>query len=116
MFFANYLVYFDEALTEYLNDLNLRYADIKAQGYDWVYAESRVRYRGSAKFEDLLSVHVRIGKIGNSSVTAEFQIFNQETQELIVTGELVFVVVDDSIRKPAMVPEFFRKAVALAQR
>jgi acyl-CoA thioester hydrolase len=115
VFFGNYLVYFDEALTEYLNLLGFKYADNKAKGYDWVYAESRVQYKGAAIFEDVLMTHVRIARIGNSSVSAEFQIFKDGTDELIATGELAFVVIDDATRKPMRMPDFFRAAVAAYQ-
>lgn len=116
VFFGNYMVYCDEALTEYLNLLDFKYADNLAKGYDWVYAESRVQYKGSARFEDILRTHVRIAHIGNSSVKAEFQIFMEGTDDLIATAEFAFVVVDKATRAPVRVPEFFRKAVDKYQK
>ncbi len=64
----------------------------------------------AAQLAELLDVHVRIARMGNSSVTAEFQIYKQGS-DLITTGELTFVVVDDATRQPVRVPEFFREAV-----
>lgn len=115
VFFGNYLTYCDEALTEYLNLLDFKFDDIRAKGYDWVYAESRVQYKGSARFEDILRVHVRIAHIGNSSVKAEFQIVRDGTSDLIALAEVVFVVVDKASRVPTRAPDFFREAVARYQ-
>lgn len=111
VFFGNYLVYCDEALTEYLNGLHFGWEEIRAKGYEWLYVESRVQYKGAARFEDILRTHVRIAHIGNSSVRAEFQIFKDSTEELIATAEFAFVVVDKATRTPTRVPDFFRKAV-----
>jgi len=111
VFFGHYLTYADEALMEYLRLFNFGFKDIWAQGLDWVYANAHVTYKGSAQFEDMLSVHVRLARIGNSSMTAELQIFKQPANELIVTIALAFVVVDRSTRKPVRVPDEFRQAV-----
>jgi acyl-CoA thioester hydrolase len=111
VFFANYWIYIDEALTEYLNRLGFKWGDIQKKGYAWVYGETKMRYLASAEFEDRISVHARIGRIGNSSVTAQFQIFLQKTGALINTAEITFIVVDAKTRKPARVPHFFRRAV-----
>ena len=100
---------------EYLDLLGFGYPIIKPKGYDWVYAEARVQYKGPALLADMLSVHARISRIGNSSVTVEYQVFKQGTGDLIATGEVTFVVVDLTTHKPVRVPGFFREAVAKYQ-
>ncbi len=111
VFFGNYLIYCDEALTEYLNALHFGWEEIRVKGYEWLYAESRVQYKGSARFEDILRTLVRIAHIGNSSVKAEFKILKEGTGDLIALAELAFVVVDKATRQPTRVPDFFREAV-----
>lgn len=130
VFFGHYLTYCDEALMEYLRLFGFGFKDIWAQGLDWVYADAHITYKGSAQFEDTLSVHVRIGRIGHSSIKAELQIFKQPSPdvvstsplshvgrgdrgegELIATAELAFVVVDYTTRKPTRVPDWFRETV-----
>ncbi|MBI1801936.1 MAG: acyl-CoA thioesterase [Chloroflexi bacterium] len=116
VFFGHYLTYFDEALMEYLEHLNFAYHQIKADGYDWVYAESRVQYKGALKLADRIAVHVRVSRIGNSSVTAEFQIFaHARFSILIATGDVTFVVVDNVSRRPTRVPDSLRQSVAQYQ-
>ncbi len=110
VFFGNYLVYCDEALMEYLDALGFGYPIIWPMGLDWVYVDSHLAYQGSAELADMLRTHVRIARIGTSSVTAEFQIFKQKSDELIVTGELTFVVLGKT-GKPVRLPDFFREAV-----
>ncbi len=115
VFFGNYFTYFDEALMEYLEVLGFGYPVIIPQALDWVYADAHASYKGAALLADKLAVHAQIARIGNSSVTAAFQIFNQSNAELITTGELTFVVVDATTLQPTRVPEFFRDAVAQYQ-
>jgi acyl-CoA thioester hydrolase len=112
VFFGHYLTYCDEALMEYLSLLGFSFDQFWARGLDWVYAESHLQYKGSAQFNDSIRVHVRIAHIGNSSVKAEFQIFKQGADEVITTGEVVFIVVDKATRKPTRVPDDFRQAAA----
>ena len=115
VFFGNYFVYFDEALMEYFDLLHFGYPVILPQGLDWVYADAHASYKGAAKLADRLAVHARIARIGNSSITAAFQIFNQTGGALITTGELTIVVVDARTMQPARVPDAFREAVAQYQ-
>ena len=115
VFFWNYLVYFDEALMEYLDALGFGYPVIGPLGLDWVYVDAHTAYKGSAVLADILRTHVRIAQIGNSSIKAEFQVFKEGTGELITTGDLTFVVVDLKTRSPLRAPDFFREAVAMYQ-
>ncbi len=115
VFYGNYLIYADEALMEYLQRFNFGFKDLWARGLDWVYADAHLSFKGSAQFEDVLNVYVRIGRIGNSSITAEMQVFNQQQKNLIVTLELTIVVVDLNTRTPVRVPDEFRQAVEAYQ-
>ena len=112
VFFGHYLTYFDVALTEYLKAIQYDYSQFLQAGVDFFYVESLCQYRDRAFFDDILNVHARVTRIGNSSFTFEFAIFEATTQRFIATGRIVAVAVDPSTSKPVSVPEGFRLAVA----
>lgn len=111
VFFSNYLVYFDIALTEYMRTLGYTYQDMVASGVDMFYIEASCHYKGPARFDDLLHVHACIGHIGNTSFTFELAIYKQPTDELITTGKIVAVAVDAKTGRPVRVPDELREAV-----
>jgi acyl-CoA thioester hydrolase len=111
VFFGNYLVYFDEALTQYTNAIGYTYQDFLNAGVDFFYIHSECDYRSRAFFEEVLNIHARVGQIGNSSVTFEFQAIKAKNDEWVATGKIVAVVVDPQTKKPVRVPDAFRQAV-----
>jgi acyl-CoA thioester hydrolase len=112
VFFGHYLTYFDVALTEYLKAIDYGYDRFLKAGVDFFYVETLCQYHDRAFFDDILHVHARVGKIGNSSFTFEFGIFESVTQRFVAIGHIVAVAVDPSTAKPVAAPEGFRLAVA----
>jgi acyl-CoA thioester hydrolase len=111
VFFGHYFTYFDVALTEYLKAINHSYDQFLQAGTDFFYVESRCQYRDRAFFDDILHVHARIAKIGNTSFTFRFSIFEAASQRFIANGQLVAVAVDSKTSRPVSVPESLRAAV-----
>ena len=112
VFFGHYLTYFDVALTEYLKAIDYSYDRFLEAGVDFFYVESLCQYHDRAFFDEILHVHARVGKIGNSSFTFEFGIFEPISPRFVAIGHIVAVAVDPSSSKPVPVPEDFRRAVA----
>jgi acyl-CoA thioester hydrolase len=111
VFFGHYLTYFDLALTEYLKAIGYGYDQFLRSGVDFFYVESLCQYRDRAFFDEVLHVHTHIRKIGSTSFTFEFGIFESDSQRFIANGHIVAVTVDGKSRKPSPVPEGFREAV-----
>ena len=112
VFFGHYLNYFDIGLLEYTRAISYAYPDMLAAGVDMFYVEANCQYKGRAYFDDVLHVHARISRIGNTSFTFEFAIFRNETDELIATGGITAVAVDAKTEQPVRVPDQLREAVA----
>jgi acyl-CoA thioester hydrolase len=112
VFFGNYLTYFDLGLLEYTRALGYSYADMVASGVDMFYVEATCQYKGRAYFDDLLHVHTRISRIGNTSFAFEFAIYRQSADEMIATGRITAVAVDMETEQPIRVPDELREAVA----
>jgi len=111
VFFGHFFTYFDIALTEYLKTIDHGYEHFLQEGVDFYYVESLCQYRDRAFFDEILHVHARVGKIGNSSFTFEFSIFESVSQRFIANGHIVAVAVDPSTSRPVRVSDSFRQAV-----
>src|SRR4051812_13968757 len=57
---ANYLVYFEQGRTELLRSRGLSYRDLEDQGYLLVLTKVEVRYKGPAKYDDLLTLRTTV--------------------------------------------------------
>jgi acyl-CoA thioester hydrolase len=110
--FAWHLNYFDVALTGYLNRAGYSYQQMFANGIDLFYVDSHVAYRSPAYFDELLSVHCRLGRTGNSSLRFDFQIFAEADKRLVATGEITAVTADSESKDTIPIPDPLRRALA----
>ncbi len=68
VFYANYLVYFDLAMTELWREaFGNGYAGMIESGTDAMVAEANIRYRASARFDDELDLVAAVTRIGTTS-------------------------------------------------
>ena len=109
--FAQYLNYFDVALTEYLRSMGFSYQRMLGEDMDMLYVDSHASYHAPAHFEDELHIHCRAGKVGNSSVRFDFQIFNETKDRLTAKGEITVVMADRKTFQKMRVPDHFRQAL-----
>lgn len=110
--FAWYLTYFDVAVIEYLRSLGYSYQQMLSDGVDMLYVDSHVSYRSPAYFDEILRAHCRIGRIGNTSLRFDFQIFADQDGRLVATGDITVVMAEPETWVKLRVPEIFRQAVA----
>ena len=111
VFFGHYYTYFDVAMMEYMRAIGFSYQDLLKNGMDLLYVESLCRHQAPAYYDEVLNVHSRIGNIGKSSLTFEFTIYKEDSDQLVVTGHIVAVNVDKDTRQPMRVPDALRQAV-----
>jgi acyl-CoA thioester hydrolase len=110
VYYGRYLPYFDDARVEYLRHLGLLAADLGP--CEFVMRSCHVLYEAPARFDDLLEVFVRIKRIGRSSVTSEYAAYRVDDDALMCTAEQTLVLVDLAERRPHLVSDSYREAVA----
>ena len=107
VFNANYLLYLDVAFTELWRDAVGPWQDMTERwGVDAVVAEATLRFRGPARFDDLIALRLHVDKLGTSSIVTVFEV--RRDQQLLVEGTLRHVVVDTQGWRPAELPEAVR--------
>lgn len=110
VFNGHYLTYADVGITEYFRAMGQAYdAETGVKGADFFAVRTLLEYKSPARFDEILDVHVRIARLGNSSMQFEIGIYRED--ELLVTGEVVYVHADQQSRQPTPVPDSFRAAV-----
>ncbi len=116
VFNAHYFLYFDVAITEYWRALGLDYPAgyVAREGADLYAVKATADFVGSARYDDLLEVGCRIGRLGRSS--AQFVLGIWRGEQLLTTGELVYVNVDVATHEARPWSEDFRSRLAAFER
>lgn len=110
VFNGHYLTYFDVAVTEYYRAIGLPYPEGFAQhGTDLYAKKAVVEYHRSAEYDDVIEVHIRVARLGRSSLRFLLEIHRGDLH--LISGELVYVNADPATRKAAPVPAFLRDAI-----
>jgi acyl-CoA thioester hydrolase len=107
VYYGRYNPYFDLARTEYLRSLGLLHRE---EGGEFVMRANDVEYFAPARFDEELEIHVRVGRIGRTSVTFEFAAFKVPEGTLLVTAHQTLVYIDRETRRPVAVPDVYREA------
>ena len=107
VYYGRYLPYFDHARTEYHRHLGR----LSVSGQEFVMRASAVEYHAPARFDDLIEVFVRVGRIGRTSMTYELAACRLPDDELMVTGQQTLVLIDVVGRQPTPVPDELRSAI-----
>jgi acyl-CoA thioester hydrolase len=112
VFNANYLLYYDVAITEYLRALGWDYKAHIGTGIDFHTVRTVVEYKAPIRFDDEIEVGVRPGRVGNSSLTWSLEIHPRGEDRPLATGEVVWVNTDQASHRPTPVPPDLRAAIA----
>jgi acyl-CoA thioester hydrolase len=100
---ANYLVWFEEARSDFLRQQGLAYSDMERDGYFVVVSEVAVTYRAPAFYEDRISVETTLAKARGRMLEFTYRICNHEGR-LLVEGRTRHIVVGRD-KRPVSLPK-----------
>lgn len=110
VFNGHYLTYFDTAVAGYWRALALPYtATMEYLGGDLFVRKATLEYEDSARYDDVLDIGIRCGRIGNSSMNFQAGVFRGE--DLLVSGDLVYVFADPATQRSRPVPQELREVL-----
>ena len=111
VFFGSFPIYFDVGRMDYLENLGLNQMDgtVRDLTPGAVVAQSS-QFFSPARYNDILVVHVRIAKLGNSSLTFHFLVTNKKNRHLVSSGQITLVWLDEAF-SPMRIPDAFRDVV-----
>ncbi len=110
VFNGHYLTYFDLAMTEYLRAMGFPYpSGLIEAGSDLYVVKATVEYKASAHYDEEIDIFCRVARIGRSSMQFLFEIHRDD--DLLITGENIYVNADPNTKQSAPVPELLREAI-----
>jgi acyl-CoA thioester hydrolase len=112
VFFTRYAEYLDLAMTELWRERIGPYGELVEGGVDMVVAELRLRYRGSARFDEELDVVVVPSRLGTTSLSSDWRI--ERDGDVLVEGDVRHVFIDAATKAKTAMPDDVRAALTPA--
>lgn len=93
VYYANYLRFCEAGRTEFMRDLVCSYRSLEEQGIILPVVDCRVRYKASARYDDLLTVETSLVMIKAVSCRFNYRI-SDETGRLLALAHTTHAAVD----------------------
>jgi acyl-CoA thioester hydrolase len=110
LFNANYLAYIDHTITELWRAAYGGYGAMLDRGLDIVVAAATMQFRGSARFDDVITIEATVINLGTTSVTTAYRFLRDE--ELLLEAELRHVFVTRATATKTPRPDWAREGLA----
>jgi acyl-CoA thioester hydrolase len=109
VYYGNYFTWFEIGRVELCRQLGFEYKQMESEDDSYiVVAEAYCRYKRSARFDDVLTIRTRITESQRRTVRFGYEILQQQSGELVATGETMHVICD-RVGRPKSLPEKYRK-------
>ncbi len=102
VYYANYLVYFERARNELLEERGFPYQELEAEGIALPVVKAEVNYKKPARYADTLSLHARLAWVRGVRLQIDCEVTRGDV--LLVHGYTVHAAVDMKRFKPVKVP------------
>ena len=107
-----YLGYLEIGQAEYYRNLGFAIYIIPQSGYfDFAVVKSTQEFKAPAKVDEIIELHVRVSKIGNTSLTLNLEIYPEGSDRLLTSIETVYVGYDAATESSRPVPDAIRQLV-----
>ena len=106
---SNYLVWFELGRSEFCRARGFSYKDMEEKDNAlMVVAESYVRYKSPAYYEDVLTIRTQISEVRSRSIRFMYEIHRATDETLLAEGETLHLVTDEN-RKVRILPENYKE-------
>jgi acyl-CoA thioester hydrolase len=107
-YYGSYVVWFEVGRSAFCRAKGFSYRELEEMGYRLVVVDLRARYKGSARYDDLIVVRTHLKELKNRIVTFAYRILKKDSEELIVQGETRHLCLNKK-GNPGSMPEKFLK-------
>jgi acyl-CoA thioester hydrolase len=110
VYYANYLVWFEVARTDWLRETGSSYRLMEDEGYGLPVIEAHCQYKASARYDDQLDIQTTARLLSPVRLAFDYEVVRRPDGALIATGYTVHASIDRSgraVRLPARVKELF---------
>ncbi len=109
-YYANYLVWFEQARSAYFRERGLPYTEVEARGYKLPVVEAHARYKGEVKYDDLIIVKAWVSEIKRAAIRVDYLVTNTTTGLVTTEGYTWHVLVGPDF-KATSIPSFIREVI-----
>jgi acyl-CoA thioester hydrolase len=107
VYYANYLVWFEVARTDWLRQTGWTYRDMERDGFSLPVIEAHCEYRQPALYDDNISVATLATLITPIRIRFDYEVTPEGREMIAASGYTVHAVLDAS-GKPRRLPSRFR--------
>ena len=111
VYYANYLAFFESARVEYIRAIGCSYREMEESGMVAAVTEAHCKYLAPARFDDLLTIYVRIERLRKVSMSFSYEVWRDEDSSLLTKGSTSHACLNRQTLRPMALPEAFRSAV-----
>jgi acyl-CoA thioester hydrolase len=105
---SNYLIWFEAGRSDLCRARGFSYKEMEEQaGALMVVAESYVRYKSPAFYEDVLSIRTTVSEVRSRSIRFSYEIHRTSDDTLIAEGETLHLVTDTN-QRVRTIPDVYR--------
>jgi acyl-CoA thioester hydrolase len=113
---ANYLIWFEAGRSDLCRAKGFSYKEMEENDNAlMVVAESYVRYKSPAYYEDVLSVRTRVAEIRSRSIRFIYEIVRPTDEVLLAEGETLHLVTDTS-KRVRQIPDSYKELFTVDDR
>jgi acyl-CoA thioester hydrolase len=109
VFNANWLAYYDIVITELWRELIGDYSGMVEQGADMMVAEAGIRFRGPARFDDVIEFQLSVTRLGETALST--RVVARVDGNAAVEGTMRHVFVEPGTNTKRQIPEHIRAAL-----
>lgn len=114
VYYAEYAHIFERSRTAFSHAMQFPYKEMEKKGIMLPVAELNVKYKKPAHYDDVLQVRVAISEWKNASLKFEYEIYDEEFNNVLTTGYTIHAITDlqgKPIRIPTWLKEAFSKSI-----
>ena len=105
---SNYLIWFEAGRSDLCRARGFSYKEMEEHDDAlMVVAESYVRYKSPAFYEDVLTVRTQVAEVRSRSIRFIYEIVRESDQTLLAEGETLHLVTDAN-KKVKLIPDSYR--------
>lgn len=108
VYYGNYAMYYEIGRVETLRQLGFSYNKMEQSGVMMPVINMQTNYLQPGKYDELLTIKVKIPTFPKARIVFEYEIFNEQNQ-LINTGETTLVFVNMETNRPCRMPDQLAK-------
>jgi acyl-CoA thioester hydrolase len=105
---SNYLVWFEAGRSDFCRARGFSYIQMEADNAMMTVAETYVRYKSPAYYEDVLIVRTQLGEVRSRSIQFVYEVVRPSDDTLIAEGETLHLVTDEN-KKVRTIPEVYKR-------